>query len=379
MAVLSFAALNGFCNLNYHKFNTEVSNPKNVINYGDLDTLQGKKIDIYTIKNGLIKATFTNYGARMVSLWVPDKNGILTDVVLGLATVKDYLQANQPFFGPTIGRFGNRIAKGQFDLNGEHFQLNINSGGNTLHGGKNGFHNKVWDVQQPDSTKLILTYFAKDGEEGFPGNLKTKVTFSITDKGALKLEYDATTDKPTIVNLTNHSYFNLNGEGSGEIINHQLTIYADKYTPVNSALIPTGELANVKGTPFDFTKPISVGSKINIENEQLKYGKGYDHNFVLNGKKVNSKIHAATVVGDKSSIQLDIYTDEPGLQFYSGNYLKGKDALKNGSRDTYRSGFAIETQHFPDSPNQPSFPSTVLNPDKKYHTVSLYQFSISKN
>jgi aldose 1-epimerase len=378
VVILCFATVKGICNLSYPQIDALNQPVKILEEIGFIDTLQGKEIAIYTIKNGAIKASFTNFGARIVSLWVPDKNGIPTDVVLGLSTLTDYLNAKQPYFGPTVGRFGNRIAKGQFDLNGKHYQLAVNNGLNTLHGGKNGFHNRVWDVEQPDSTQLIFTYNSIDGEEGFPGNLNTKVTFSITDNGALKLQYDATTDKATVVNLTNHSYFNLNGAGSGKITDHKITIYADKYTPVNSTLIPTGELATVKGTPFDFTKPSTVSEKIDMENEQLKYGKGYDHNFVLNGNKKNGKLHATTVVGDQSGIQMDIYTDEPGLQFYSGNYLKGKDTLKNGSKDTYRSGFAMEPQHFPDSPNQPSFPSTVLNPGEKYHTVSLYQFSIHK-
>lgn len=342
------------------------------------DSLHGKKTGLYTIQNGSVKAQFTNYGARLVGIWVPDKNGVSTDVVAGFASVKEYVESTEPFFGATIGRFGNRIAKGQFELKGKRYQLPLNNGPNTLHGGKKGFQKIVWDVHQPDATKLVFSYLSKDGEEGFPGNLTVKVTYSITDDAGLKMEYEATTDQTTIVNLTNHAFFNLNGEGSGKILEHQLTINADKYTPVDSTLIPTGELANVKGTPFDFTKPETIGARIRIPNEQLKNGKGYDHNFALSSAKKNGMRHAARIIGDKSGIQMDIYTQEPGLQFYSGNFMRGKNILKSGAKDLFRTAFALETQHFPDSPNQPSFPSTVLNPGEKYHTVSVYKFSVVK-
>lgn len=378
VASLSLVALTGACNLQPENKTEEKNGAVNLDQAGFVDTLQGKKMDLYTIKNGNIKAYFTNYGARLVGLWVPDKNGTPTDVVVGFSSVQNYVQSTEPYFGATIGRYGNRIAKGQFDLNGKHYQLSLNNGPNTLHGGKMGYQNVVWDVEQPDSTKLVFTYHSKDGEEGFPGNLVAKVTYSITAEGGVKMEYDATTDKTTVVNLTNHAFFNLNGEGSGKILDHKVSIFADKYTPVDSTLIPTGILAPVKGTPFDFTKPETIGARIKAENEQLKNGKGYDHNFVLSGTKQYGMLHAAEVVGDKSGIQMDIYTEEPGLQFYSGNFMKGKNTFKNGSKDTFRTAFAMETQHFPDSPNQPSFPSTVLNPGEKYHTVSLYQFSVSK-
>lgn len=367
---LGFIAISNSCSLPAKKavaynISPAVYNPTQITEMG-----------LYTLKKGSIKAQFTNYGARLVALWVPDKNGNATDVVLGYGSVKEYVESNDPYFGAIVGRFGNRIAKGQFELNGKRYQLPTNNGPNTLHGGKKGFQNVVWNVVQPDSAKLIFTYFSKDGEEGFPGNLTAKVTYSITSAGGLKLEYEATTDQPTVVNLTNHAFFNLNGEGSGKILDHKLTIFANKYTPVDSTLIPTGALATVRGTPFDFTQGQTIGAKIRMANEQLKNGKGYDHNFVLTGAKKKGIRHAAIVVGDKSGIKMNVYTEEPGLQFYSGNFMKGRNTMKNGSKDTFRSAFAMETQHFPDSPNQPSFPTTVLNPGEKYHTVSLYKFSV---
>ena len=342
------------------------------------DTLDGKEINLYQITNSNnVKATFTNYGGRIVSLTVPDKDGKLTDVVVGFGSIADYLKSTEPYFGATIGRYGNRIAKGKFTLDGVEYTSSLNNGKHTLHGGKNGFQKVVWDAEQPNKSTIVFTYLSKDGEEGYPGNLKAKVTYSLTDDNELKMEYEATTDKKTVVNLTNHAFFNLNGEGSGTILDHVVQINADKYTPVDGGLIPLGDLPSVKGTPFDFNKPTTIGARINEDNVQLKNGKGYDHNFVLNKAKSGLN-HAATVVGDKSGIQMDIYTQEPGLQFYSGNFMKAKNTFKNGSKDEYRTAFAMETQHFPDSPNQPSFPSTVLNPGDTYHTVSVYKFSVKK-
>lgn len=339
------------------------------------DTLNGKTISIYEIKNSKnMLATLTNYGGRIVSLNVPDKSGKMTDVVLGFKSIKDYLNSSEVYFGATIGRYGNRIAKGKFTIDGVEYSSSLNNGKNMLHGGTNGFQNVVWDATQPSANTIVFTYLSKDGEEGFPGNLKAKVTYSLTEDNELKMEYEATTDKKTVVNLTNHAFFNLNGEGSGTILDHSVFINADKYTPVNGGLIPTGELASVKGTPFDFTSATTIGARIDSANQQLKNGKGYDHNFVLN-KSGSGMTHAATVIGDKSGIQMDIHTQEPGLQFYSGNFMKGQNTFKSGSKDEFRTAFAMETQHFPDSPNQPSFPSTLLSPGQKYHTISLYKFS----
>ncbi len=350
----------------------------------NLDTLafskmiDGKKVSSYEISNGQITAHFTNYGARIVSLWVPDKDGAPTDVVVGFGSLDNYLKSTEPYFGATIGRYGNRIAKGKFTIDGVEYNVPLNNGQNALHGGKKGFQDVIWDVAQPDSKTLIFTYLSKDGEEGFPGNLNTKVTYSITDNNELRMDYEASTDKTTIVNLTNHAFFNLNGEGSGEILNHSVQIFADKFNPVDSTLIPSGELQSVSNTPFDFNTVKTIGERINADNEQLKFGKGYDHNYILNGKKENGMLQAATVVGDKSGIKMEIFTQEPGMQFYSGNFMQGKNTFKNGSTDEFRTAFAMETQHFPDSPNQPSFPTTLLKPGEKYHTVSIYKFSAVK-
>lgn len=346
-----------------------------------LDTLAfskivyGKKVGAYEIGNGQMTAHFTNYGARIVGLWIADQDGALTDVVVGFKNIDRYLTTTEAYFGATIGRYGNRISKGKFTLDGVEYQISINNGPNALHGGKKGFQDVVWDVEQPDSKTLIFSYLSKDGEEGFPGNLRTKVTYSITDKNELRMEYEATTDKKTVINLTNHAFFNLNGEGSGDVLNHSVQIFADKFNPVDNTLIPTGQLQDVLNTPFDFINTKLIGESINDDNEQLKFGKGYDHNFILNGVEQNGMRHAATVKGDKSGIKMDIFTQEPGMQFYSGNFMKGNNTFKGGSTDDFRTAFAMETQHFPDSPNQPSFPNTALSPGERYHTISIYKFS----
>lgn len=342
-------------------------------------TIDGKQTDLYVLKNHEgMEAAFTNYGGRLVSLIVPDKNGKMTDVVVGFNSVEGYEKSTEPYFGATIGRYGNRIAKGKFALDGKQYQISINNGRNTLHGGKKGFQDVVWNADKLNDSTIQFSYLSKDGEEGFPGNLNVKVTYSLTADNGLKCEYEATTNKPTVVNLTNHAFFNLNGEGSGTILNHTVQIYADKYNPIDSEWIPLGPIATVKGTPFDFTTPTTIGARINDDNQQLKNGKGYDHNFVLNGTKVNGLNHAATVTGDKSGIVMNVYTQEPGLQFYSGNFMLSKNTFSDGSKDDYRTAFAMETQHFPDSPNEPSYPSTVLKPGQVYKTYSLYDFSTVK-
>jgi aldose 1-epimerase len=285
------------------------------------------------------------------------------------------VSSTEPYFGATIGRYGNRIAKGKFTLDGKEYTLPANNGPNTLHGGKKGFQDVVWDAKQLNDSTLELSYVSPDMEEGFPGNLNVKVTMAITSGNELTFDYEATTDKKTVVNLTNHAFFNLNGEGSGEINDHILQINADKYTPVDSTLIPLGTNEPVDSTPFDFRKPTAIGARINADNQQLKNGMGYDHNFVLNGTGMK---HAATATGNKSGIVMQVYTAEPGLQFYSGNFMKGKNSFKNGGKDNFRTAFCLETQHFPDSPNQPSFPSTVLEPGKTYKTRSVYKFEVTK-
>jgi aldose 1-epimerase len=340
------------------------------------DTIEGKETKLYILenKNG-VKVAFTNLGGRIVGLWVPDKNGKLTDVVVGFGNVKDYLSSTEPYFGATIGRYGNRIAKGKFKLDGKTYTLPINNGVNTLHGGKKGFQNVVWDAEQPNQSTLVLKYNSVDGEEGFPGNLKVKVTYSLNDKNELNMDYTAETDKKTVVNLTNHAFFNLNGEGSGSILNHLLEIKSDGYTPVDSTLIPIGKIDAVANTPFDFNTATAIGKRINDTNEQLKFGAGYDHNFVLKGKGMR---HVATLTGDKTGIVMEIDTEEPGLQFYSGNFMQGKNKFKTGVNDEYRTAVALETQHFPDSPNQVNFPSTILSPGQIYHTKSVYRFTVNK-
>lgn len=340
-------------------------------------TIDGKQTHLYTLKNknGVVAAV-TNYGGRIVSLFVPDKDGKLTDVVLGFESVEGFENSKEPYYGATIGRFGNRIAKGKFTLDGKEYSLVTNNGPNTLHGGKPGFQSVVWDAKQIDSATLELTYLAKDMEGGFPGNLNVKVTYTITDDNAMKVSYEATTDKTTVVNLTNHAFFNLNGEGSGTILNHKVQIDADGYTPVDATLIPTGKVEPVKGTPFDFTMATTIGARIGQENEQLKNGKGYDHNWVLNKHDLSTPI--ATVTGDKSGIKMQIFTEEPAMQFYSGNFMQAMNVMKGGKKDEFRTSFAMETQHYPNSPNQPAFPSTVLKPGAVYKTQSLYKFSVDK-
>ncbi len=331
--------------------------------------------DLYTLKNkNGLEAVFTPVGARLVSLTVPDKNGTPTGVVVGFDSVQQYATSTEPYFGATIGRYGNRIAKGKFTLDGTSYQLTINNGPNTLHGGTHGFQSKSWTGTQINDRAVSFQYLSKDGDEGFPGNLTAKVTYTLTDDNELKMEYEAGTDKKTVVNLTNHAFFNLNGEGSGTIENHLLQIDAGAYTPVDSTLIPTGVIAPVQGTPFDFTSPHRIGERIQAADTQLIYGKGYDHNYVLNGQGMRE---VASVLGDKSGIYMQVFTIEPGLQFYSGNFMQSKNKLRTGM-DDFRTAFCLETQHFPDSPNQPAFPSTVLQPGANYHTASIYKFSVKK-
>jgi len=338
--------------------------------------IDGKQTDLYVISNKSgMQAAFTNYGGRITSLLVPDQKGKLTDVVIGFDSVSQFVKSSEAYFGATIGRYGNRIAKGKFKLEGKDYQLTINNGVNTLHGGTVGYQAVMWDGKKVGDSAIVFTYLSKDGEQGFPGNLNVKVTYTLTAKNELKMDYEATTDKATVVNLTNHAYFNLNGSGTGTINNHLVQINADKYTPVDSTLIPTGTNESVKGTPFDFTTPQTIGSRVDEKNVQLINGKGYDHNFVLNAS-TSGLTKAATVTGDKSGIVMTIYTQEPGLQFYGGNFMKGKNKMKRGSSDEFRTAFCMETQHFPDSPNQPSFPSTELKPGQVYKTQSVYQFSV---
>ncbi|HTJ14298.1 MAG TPA: aldose epimerase family protein [Dinghuibacter sp.] len=342
------------------------------------DTIDGKPVQLYTLQNGPLKATLTNYGGRLVSLSVPDSSGKSVDVVDGFDSVAQYRRARSAYFGALIGRYGNRIGKGQFKLGGKPFQIPVNNGPNALHGGTRGFDDYVWDGDKKNDSTLELKFLSRDGDMGFPGNLSVKVTYTLQSNG-LKIEYNATTDAKTVCNLTNHAYWNLNGAGNGTILRHKLQIYGTGYTPVDSGLIPTGTIDPVKGTPFDFTQPTAIGDRINQDNVQLKNGKGYDHNWVIgDGKPSGTLRHAATFRADQTGIVMDIYTMEPGLQFYSGNFMDGALAMKYGKTNAHRSAFAAETQHFPDSPNEPQWPSTELDPGKTYHTVTVYQFSIRK-
>ena len=269
-----------------------------------------------------MEAAITNYGGHLVALMVPDKTGNLIDVVIGSDGIEKYKKAMSAYYGATVGRYGNRIAKGHFVLDGKRYDLDINNKPNSLHGGKKGFNDVVWDIKLNNDSTITLSYLSKDMEEGYPGNLNCQVTYELTGDNALKIIYEATTDKNTVVNLTNHSYFNLNGIGSGTILNHVLQFNADKYTPIDSTSIPTGQLPSVKGTPFDFTKPITIGSRIDDKDEQLKNGKGYDHNFVLDKHEMGTPV--AKITGDKTGITMEVFTDQPGLQFYTGNFMKGR-------------------------------------------------------
>lgn len=337
--------------------------------------IDGKQTDLYVLRNkNNIRASLSNYGARIVSLVVPDSNNKLTNVVIGYDSLQQYINSSQRYFGATIGRYANRIAKGKFKLENKEYSLTINKGSYTLHGGIKGYQDVIWDAIQPDDRTVIFTYLSKDGEEGFPGNLNVRVIYSLTDDNELIIEYEAVTDKTTVVNLTNHAFFNLNGEGNGTIYDHVLKINADYYTPVDTTMIPTGKIEPVKDTPFDFIKPCSIGSRINNLDQQLKISSGYDHNFVLNGYKRNNLHLAAVVTGDKSHLKMVMYTQEPGLQFYSGNFLKGMNHIRGGKADDFRTSFCLEPQHFPDSPNEPSFPSTTLKPGEIYHSKTIYQF-----
>jgi len=325
-------------------------------------------------KNG-VELRLTNYGARIIAIDVPDRDGRFADVILGHNNVEEYINAeDRPYFGAIVGRYGNRIANGKFMLDGKEYKLATNNGENHLHGGNMGFDKLVWNAEVSGSS-VVFSYTARDGEEGYPGNLKIQVTYTLTDENEIKIDYLATTDKATPVNLTNHAYFNLAGEGSSTILNHELMINADIFTPVTPSLIPTGEFRPVKGTPFDFKTAKAVGRDIEKENTQLKHGNGYDHNFVLN-KDAGGMTLAATVYDPESGRFMETYTTQPGVQFYSGNFLNGCLTGKSGKKYPCRSGLCLETQHYPDSPNQKNFPSTILKPGDDYKTTTVYKFSV---
>ncbi len=339
-------------------------------------TADGKKVEIYTLTNSKgAEARIMTYGATVVSLKMPDRKGVFDDVVLGYDTLKGYLN-NTFYIGAIVGRYGNRIAKGKFTLNGKEYSLVQNNNGNHLHGGTKGFDKVVWKAKplaDKDAAGLELDYLSKDGEEGYPGNLKVKVIYTLTENNELKIDYEATTDNDTVLNLTNHSYFNLAGAGSGNILDQLMQINADRFTPTDSVSIPTGALQSVKSTPFDFTAPTAIGARIEQMDEQLKFGSGYDHNYVLN-KDNQSLTLAAKVYEQTGGREMEVLTTEPAMQFYTGNFLadiKGKNGKNYGRRDA----FCLETQHYPDSPNKPQFPTTVLKPNQKYTQTTIYRFT----
>ena len=337
----------------------------------------GAQVDVYTLKNAIgMEVMAIGYGAIITSLKVPDRSGNLADVVLGFENLDGYLKGH-PYFGAIVGRYGNRIGKGQFTLVGKTYSLAKNNGPNHLHGGVTGFDKVVWTAAVSGQNAVTFTRTSPDGEEGYPGNLSTKVTYTLTDRNELIVDYHATTDKATPVNLTQHSYFNLAGDGAGDILGHEVTINADRYTPVDDTLIPTGELAGVEGTPFDFRKPTAIGARINADHPQLKAGKGYDHNWVLNRSGGSLQL-AARVVEPKTGRTLEVSTEEPGVQFYTGNFLDGSLTGKGGHVYAHRTGFCLETQHYPDSPNQPNFPSTILQPGQEYKTQTVFMFGVAK-
>lgn len=334
---------------------------------------------VHTIENRQgLKMQVTNLGAKVMKLMVPDQNGELVDVVLGFDTPEEFAASSESYFGATIGRYGNRIANAKFELDGNTYTLAANNGPNSLHGGPGGFHNVIWEVVEVTDNQIVFSYLSEDGEEGFPGNLKVTMTYILTEDNEFKITYEATTDKATVVNLTHHSFFNLSGAGNGDILDHVLMLNADQFTPVNKDLIPTGELKSVKGTPMDFTSATAIGDRIDADFEQLKHGGGYDHNWVLNKDTGSELTLAAKISAPKTGIAMEVWTTEPGIQFYAGNFLNGKVTGKEGKTYHYRGAFCLETQHFPDSPNQPNFPSVRLDPEQEYSHTCIYKFGISE-
>lgn len=342
------------------------------------DTIDGKPVSLYTLTgiNG-IGMKVTNYGARVVALCVPDSAGNPVDVAFGYNKLDDYINLPEYFFGAAIGRYGNRINDAKFTLDDVEYQLTKNEGEKQLHGGIKGYCDVVWTANQLSDSKIEFTYLSVDGEEGYPGNLDITMTYELTDDNSFKVTYSATTDKPTVCNLTHHSYFNLSGEGSESINDHILMLKSDNLTPVDSILIPTGEFMPVAGTPFDFTQPTEIGSRLGEEHQQLIFGNGYDHNWAIS-KETEGVETVASVVSPVTKIKMEVLTDQPGIQFYGGNFLDSKVSGKSGKPYSFRSGLCLETQHYPDSPNQPDFPSVELRPGQEYSHVCIYKFSISE-
>jgi aldose 1-epimerase len=352
---------------------------KNTVTVKPFGTVDGKSVSLFTLTNnhGMV-VTITNYGGIVTSILVPDRKGKLTDVTLGFDSAEDYVNdPNGTYFGTLVGRYANRIAKGHLVVDGKTYQLYINNKPNTLHGGKKGFDKKIWSAQSFATSRtsgVKLQYVSADGEENYPGKVTTNVVYTLGNDNALRITYAAKTTKDTVINLTNHAYFNLNGAGNGTILNHRVTINANRYTPIDTTSIPLGPLAPVAGTPFDFRRPHTIGERINANNVQIKNGAGYDHNFVLNHTG-NSLIQSAQVYSPVTGIELTEFTTEPGMQLYTGNFLNGKNIGKDGKAYQRRSGFCLEAQHYPDSPNHPRYPTTTLRPGHTYRQTTIYKFS----
>lgn len=346
-----------------------------VANFQKLVDGKNTELCILSNKQGA-ELVVLNYGAKIVSLMVPDRDGRLTDVVTGHNSIEEYLTSEEPYFGAICGRYGNRIAKGRFTLDGVTYdQLPINNGPNCLHGGIKGFNSVVWDMKQTDAQTVELCYTSEDGEEGFPGELKTVVTYHLSGENEVEIRYRAETSKPTVLNLTNHSYFNLSGAGDPYVGDHLLTINADYYLPTDETAIPYGPKEAVEGTPMDFRTPHTVGERINEPFEQLKFGKGYDHTYILNKEKADDYAFCARCSSPKTGIVMEVYTSQPGVQLYTGNWMTGNFVGKNGQRYPERAALCLETQHFPDSPNKPEYPSTVLRPGETFENRTTYKFS----
>ena len=341
--------------------------------------VDGKQTGLYilTNKNGLEMAV-TNYGAKIVSLMVPDKDGSLTDVVMGHDSIDDYLSSEEPYFGAVCGRTANRIAKGRFTLDGKEYTLAVNNGPNSLHGGTKGFNAVVWDVKDISDNSIVLFYVSADGEEGFPGDLSVTVTYTLTDDDSVDIHYEAETTKPTILNLTNHSYFNLSGAGDPSIGDHTLRLIADNYLPTDDTAIPYGKSEHVRGTPMDFTEAHAIGERINDDFQQLDFGKGYDHTYIINKEHPDDYAYAGVLKSPKTGISMEMYTSEPGVQMYTGNWMTGKLRGKHGQRYPQRSAVCFETQHYPDSINHPEYPTVILRPGEIFRSRTTYKFSIKE-
>jgi aldose 1-epimerase len=381
-SIISLALLNSQCKGNQKEDkqanNTQKTDSVSIEKKEYGTTPSGQKVDTYTLKNQKgMEVNIITYGGIITSLKVPNKAGVSEEVVIGFNNLEQYTKDN-PYFGALIGRFGNRIAKGKFTLDGKEYSLAINNAPNALHGGPEGFHRVIWTAEEAksgDTASLKLKYLSKDMEEGYPGNLTIFVTYTLKNDNSLDVLYEATTDKKTVLNLTQHSYFNLSADFTKPILDHEITIDADKLVPVAATLIPTGKLTDVTNTPFDFRKPKKVGAEIEAKDEQLKNGLGYDHCWVLNNQDKGERF-AASAYDAESGRLLEVFTDQPGIQFYSGNFLDGTLPMRNGGTYAARTGFCLETQHYPDSPNQKDFPTTVLNPGENYKTKTTFKFSV---